>query len=262
MKYPKKVINYIEEWLKSYAKKNKINGFVVGISGGIDSALTSTLCAKTKLPVLCLEMNIYQEKKQVSRALNHINWLKKNFNNISSKSLNLSNTFEAFKSDISSKGEKNLEFLSFANSRSRLRMMTLYHYATINNFLVAGTGNKVEDFGIGFYTKYGDGGVDISPIADLLKSEVYALSKTIGVIDEIQKAEPTDGLWSDNRSDEEQIGASYNELEWAMKYQNSNKIKALTKRDKEVLSIYEKLNSKNSHKMSPIPICQIPNTLR
>ena len=201
MKYPKKVINYIEEWLKNYANKNKINGFVVGISGGIDSALTSTLCAKTKLPVLCLEMNIYQEKKQVSRALNHINWLKKKFNNISSKSLNLSNTFEAFKSDISSKGEKNLEFLSFANARSRLRMMTLYHYATINNFLVAGTGNKVEDFGIGFYTKYGDGGVDISPIADLLKSEVYALSKTIGVIDEIQKAEPTDGLWSDNRSD-------------------------------------------------------------
>ena len=262
MKYPKKVINYIEEWLKNYANKNKINGFVVGISGGIDSALTSTLCAKTKLPVLCLEMNIYQEKKQVSRALNHINWLKKKFNNISSKSLNLSNTFEAFKSDISSKGEKNLEFLSFANARSRLRMMTLYHYATINNFLVAGTGNKVEDFGIGFYTKYGDGGVDISPIADLLKSEVYALSKTIGVIDEIQKAEPTDGLWSDNRSDEEQIGASYNELEWAMKYQNSNKIKDLTKRDKEVLSIYEKLNSKNSHKMSPIPICQIPNYLR
>jgi len=262
MKYPKKVINHIEEWLKNYANKNKINGFVVGISGGIDSALTSTLCAKTKLPVLCLEMNIYQEKKQVSRALNHINWLKKKFNNISSKSLNLSNTFEAFKSDISSKGEKNLEFLSFANARSRLRMMTLYHYATINNFLVAGTGNKVEDFGIGFYTKYGDGGVDISPIADLLKSEVYALSKTIGVIDEIQKAEPTDGLWSDNRSDEEQIGASYNELEWAMKYQNSNKIKDLTKRDKEVLSIYEKLNSKNSHKMSPIPICQIPNYLR
>ena len=141
-------------------------------------------------------------------------------------------------------------------------MMTLYHYATINNFLVAGTGNKVEDFGIGFYTKYGDGGVDISPIADLLKSEVYALSKKIGVIDEIQKAEPTDGLWSDNRSDEEQIGASYNELEWAMKYQNSNKTKDLTKRDKEVLSIYEKLNSKNSHKMSPIPICQIPNYLR
>ena len=262
MKYPKKVINHIEEWLKNYANKNKINGFVVGISGGIDSALTSTLCAKTKLPVLCLEMNIYQEKKQVSRALNHINWLKKKFNNISSKSLNLSNTFEAFKSDISSKGEKNLEFLSFANARSRLRMMTLYHYATINNFLVAGTGNKVEDFGIGFYTKYGDGGVDISPIADLLKSEVYALSKTIGVIDEIQKAEPTDGLWSDNRSDEEQIGASYNELEWAMKYQNSNKIKDLTKRDKEVLSIYEKLNSKNSHKMSPITICQIHNYLR
>ena len=262
MKYPKKVINYIVEWLKNYANENKMNGFVVGISGGIDSALTSTLCANTKLPVLCLEMNILQEKKQVSRALNHIYWLKNKFNNISSISLNLNRTFEAFQNDISAKSEKDIEFLSFANSRSRLRMMTLYHHATINNFLVAGTGNKVEDFGIGFYTKYGDGGVDLSPIADLLKSEVYSLSKTFGIIDEIQKAQPTDGLWLDNRSDEEQIGASYNELEWAMKYQNSNKTSELSSRDHKVLSIYKQLNSKNSHKMIPIPVCQIPNSFR
>ncbi len=260
MKSPEKVINYIVNWLKEYAINNNINGFVVGVSGGVDSALTSLLCAKTNLPVLCLEMRIHQEKNQISRGLNHINWLKNKFNNVKFKSIPLTNVFDAFKNTITENKFNEKELLSLANTRSRIRMMTLYYFSTLNNYLVAGTGNKVEDFGIGFYTKYGDGGVDISPIADLLKSEVYILAKRLGVLKEIIEASPTDGLWNDNRSDEEQIGATYKELESVMK----NKLKNLkkTKRELEVTTIFNTFNSRNKHKMVSIPICKIPNKLK
>ena len=170
------IADNIIQWLKDYAKKSKTNGFVVGISGGIDSALTSTLCANTGLPTLCIDMPILQSKNEVNRASNHITWLQKNFNNISHKSIDLNNVFSSFKSAVEKNNDQN-NFLSLANSRSRLRMTTLYFFAGTNNYLVVGTGNKVEDFGIGFYTKYGDGGVDISPIADLYKTDVFEIAK-------------------------------------------------------------------------------------
>lgn len=250
------IIKQIVNWLSEYSKKSKTKGFVVGISGGVDSALTSTLCAKTGLPTLCLDMPISQSNTEISRAENHINWLKSNFKNVSHKSVDLNETFNSFKSTIEDKDHSN-NFLSLANTRSRLRMSTLYYFSGLYNFLVAGTGNKVEDFGIGFYTKYGDGGVDISPIADLLKSEVFNLAKYHNIIDEIINARPTDGLWNDNRSDEEQIGATYNELEKAM-LDESKSESNLSKREKEVMSIYKSFNSSNRHKMLPIPVCKIP----
>ena len=173
--------------------------------GGIDSALTSTLCAKTGLAVLCLEMNIHQEKEQVSRAHKHIKWLKNQFPNVTHHSLDLSPIFDAFTSSMPATSDQEAAMLSLANTRARFRMSTLYYFAALHRYLVAGTGNKVEDFGVGFYTKYGDGGVDLSPIADLMKSEVYALAKNLGVNQDIQQAAPTDGLWGDLRNDEDQL---------------------------------------------------------
>ena len=255
------IADNIIQWLKDYSKKSKTNGFVVGISGGIDSALTSTLCANTGLPTLCIDMPILQSKNEVNRASNHITWLQKNFNNISHKSIDLNNVFSSFKSAVEKNNDQN-NFLSLANSRSRLRMTTLYYFAGINNYLVVGTGNKVEDFGIGFYTKYGDGGVDISPIADLNKTDVFEISKTLGVIDEIIKAKPTDGLWDDGRTDEDQIGATYKELEWAMKQKDLNKSVDFTGREKKVIEILTKFNQQNLHKMIPIPIYKIPEELK
>lgn len=256
------IADNIIQWLKDYAKKSKTNGFVVGISGGIDSALTSTLCANTGLPTLCIDMPILQSKNEVNRASNHITWLQKNFNNISRKSIDLNNVFSSFKSAVEKNNDQN-NFLSLANSRSRLRMTTLYFFAGTNNYLVVGTGNKVEDFGIGFYTKYGDGGVDISPIADLNKTGVFEISKTLGVIDEIIKAKPTDGLWDDGRTDEDQIGATYKELEWAMDQKDLNKKSVdFTAREKEVIEILTKFNQQNLHKMIPIPIYKIPEELK
>jgi len=216
------IADNIIQWLKAYSKKSKTDGFVIGISGGIDSALTSTLCASTGLPTICIDMPIMQNKNEVNRASNHIKWLQKKFNNVIHKSIDLNNVFNSFKNTVDQKNDKN-NFLSLANSRSRLRMTTLYYFAGINNCLVAGTGNKVEDFGIGFYTKYGDGGVDISPIADLNKTDVFEISKKLGVLNEIVKAKPTDGLWDDGRTDEDQIGATYKELEWAMQQKVLNK---------------------------------------
>ena len=204
------IADNIIQWLKAYSKKSKTDGFVIGISGGIDSALTSTLCASTGLPTICIDMPIMQNKNEVNRASNHIKWLQKKFNNVIHKSVDLNDVFNSFKNAVEEKNNKN-NFLSLANSRSRLRMTTLYYFAGINNYLVAGTGNKVEDFGIGFYTKYGDGGVDISPIADLNKTDVFEISKTLGELNEIVKAKPTDGLWDDGRTDEDQIGATYKE---------------------------------------------------
>jgi len=258
-----KVSELIVNWLKSYAQENKISGFVIGISGGIDSAVTSILCARTGLKVLCLEMPIKQNDEHVSRAKNHIQNLKLNYKNVSSELIDLNSVFFSFCKEVNSENHSLKNELALANSRARLRMTTLYYYAGVNNYLVAGTGNKVEDFGVGFYTKYGDGGVDLSPIADLLKSEVVELGKYLEVSELIIKAKPSDGLYADSRSDEEQIGATYDELEWAMRVEDRNDKPMLTNnsREKKVLDIYRSFNSKNKHKMESIPICKIPNSL-
>ena len=254
----KNIIN----WLKDYLENSNTKGFVIGISGGIDSALTSTLCAKTGLPTLCLDMPIFQNLNEHSRATEHIKWLSSNFNNVSSKTIDLSNTFDSFKNSVDEVNQRN-NLLSLANSRSRLRMTSLYYYASLNNYLVVGTGNKVEDFGIGFYTKYGDGGVDISPIADLYKTEVFELSEYLNINQDILIAKPTDGLWDDERTDEDQIGATYSELEWAMKQKDFGKNSLEFKgREKEVFDILIKLNKQNLHKMSPIPVYLIPEELK
>ncbi len=254
-----KIINHIVNWLSEYLEKSHQKGFVIGISGGIDSAVTSTLCAKTGFPVLCLEMPIHQAENQVSRAWNHIEWLKKNFEKIESKTVNLTPVYDEFVSVVEKSDNEYAYNLSLANTRARLRMTSLYYYAGLNSYIVAGTGNKVEDFGVGFFTKYGDGGVDISPIADLMKSEVYKIAEFMGINLEIQKAAPTDGLFGDNRTDEDQIGASYDELEWAMKAHEKGQItKDFSGREREVFEIYEKRHRANLHKMVPIPVCEIP----
>jgi len=258
-----KVSEYIINWLKDYATKANVNGFVVGVSGGIDSALTSTLCAKTGLKTLCVEMPIHQAASQVSRAEEHIAQLKSRFKNVSEVKVDLTSTFEDFKSEVPVIEDQAKVDLSLANTRARLRMTSLYYLAGIHGLLVAGTGNKVEDFGVGFYTKYGDGGVDLSPIADLMKSEVYELAAYLGVPNSIQKAAPTDGLFGDSRTDEDQIGASYNELEWAMKMQNEGKlVEEFSGRNLEVFKIYTRLNRINQHKMVAIPVCEIPDELQ
>tara|TARA_R110001583_G_scaffold184701_1_gene344217 strand:- start:3141 stop:3932 length:792 start_codon:yes stop_codon:yes gene_type:complete len=257
-----KVVDYIVNWLKDYALKANMNGFVIGVSGGIDSAVTSALCAKTGLPLLCLEMPIHQAKPQVDRALNHINWLKANYNAVYVTQINLTPVFDSLISSLPPVAKEEDRFMSLANTRARLRMTTLYYFAAINKYLVAGTGNKVEDFGVGFYTKYGDGGVDLSPIADLLKTEVYTIAKYLGINKEIIDAAPTDGLWGDDRTDEDQIGASYPELEWAMKMDGKGKtFEDFSGREQEVFKIYKRYNTANKHKMSPIPICEIPNEI-
>ena len=257
-----KVVDFIVNWLKEYAENAKMNGFVIGISGGIDSAVTSTLCAKTGLPTLCVEMPIHQAKNQVSRGKEHIEQLKRKFPNVSAAKFDLTTVFEDFKNQDTNPKEVNTLDVSLANTRARLRMTTLYYYAGLKKYLVVGTGNKVEDFGIGFYTKYGDGGVDLSPIADLLKSEVYALGLLLEVPNTIQSAAPTDGLFGDNRTDEDQIGASYDELEWAMKMKEQGKISNDFKnREKTVFDLFLRLNTINQHKMIPIPICKIPQNL-
>ena len=254
-----KVNAQIVNWLKTYAENAKVNGFVVGISGGIDSAVTSTLCAQTGFKVLCVEMPIHQAESQVNRGREHIEQLKKRYPNVRHTETNLTTVFETFKNmtEKSTSDTKNLN-LSLANTRARLRMTTLYYLAGIEGLLVAGTGNKVEDFGVGFYTKYGDGGVDLSPIADLMKSEVYALAKYLKVPDSIQNAAPTDGLFGDNRTDEDQLGASYDELEWAMLENEAEKTtNDFSGRQKEVFEIYKRLNQANQHKMNPIPVCLV-----
>jgi NAD+ synthase len=254
-----KVAEYIINWLKEYATNAKVNGFVVGVSGGIDSAVTSILCAKTGYPTLCVEMPIHQAENQVSRVEEHIAQLKKRFANVSEARVDLTSTFEDFKNVLPSVEHSEKLDLSLANTRARLRMTTLYYFAALQGLLVAGTGNKVEDFGVGFYTKYGDGGVDLSPIADLMKSEVYQLGAYLGVPNSIQKAQPTDGLFGDSRTDEDQIGASYDELEWAMNMQEQGRTVAdFLGREEVVFAIYTRLNTINQHKMLPIPICEIP----
>lgn len=257
-----KVIDYIVNWLKDYALNAKMNGFVIGISGGIDSAITSTLCAKTGLKVLCLEMPIHQAPSQVNRALNHISWLQSNFEYVEKTQVNLTPVFDSLIEALPSVENEDDRFMSLANTRARLRMTTLYYFAALDKLLVAGTGNKVEDFGVGFYTKYGDGGVDLSPIADLLKTEVYTIAEHLGINQEIIDAAPTDGLWGDDRTDEDQIGASYPELEWAMQMDEHGKTaNEFTGRQQQVFNIYKRFNNSNKHKMLPIPVCEIPKDL-
>lgn len=256
------VNHFIVNWLKEYATNARVNGFVIGISGGVDSAVTSSLCAQTGLLTLCVEMPIHQDPNQVNRGREHIEQLKKRFPNVQSIEANLTDVFETFKKNVPHSSDTTKLDLALANTRARLRMTTLYYFAGIHGLLVAGTGNKVEDFGVGFFTKYGDGGVDLSPIADLMKSDVYALGAYLDIPMSIQNAAPTDGLFGDSRTDEEQIGASYDELEWAMLVAENNEEHInFTAREKVVFEIFKKLNTVNQHKMNPIPVCKIPNNL-
>ena len=241
----------ISDWIREYADRNSIQKLVVGVSGGIDSAVTSTLSAMTGLDTIVLNMPIHQDRSQYDLSNLHISWLESNWENVEGRLVDLTATFDKFNDDMQGNG---ISDLALANSRARIRMATLYAIAGSTGGIVVGTGNKVEDFGVGFFTKYGDGGVDISPIAGLYKSEVYALGAQLGVLKEIRDAIPTDGLWEDGRTDEEQMGASYAELEWAMSHADGGLVEGLSERQSEVLEIYERLHRENSHKMSPIPV--------
>lgn len=257
-----KVEDYIIRWLNDYADKSNMKGFVVGISGGIDSALTSTLCAMTGKALLCLEMPIKQVGDQLIRSSKHIKWLEAKYRNVRSIRLNLDSVFDSFCSVLPESKYRDAHELSLANTRARLRMSSLYYFAALNKYLVTGTGNKVEDFGVGFYTKYGDGGVDLSPIADLSKTKVFELANHLNIIDDIQKAQPTDGLWGDQRTDEDQLGATYPELEWAMDAHEKNLSSSeFNTRQKEVFEIFKGHFNQNQHKMQPIPVCKIPEKL-
>jgi len=237
---------FISNWIKDYVEKmpSKAESLVIGISGGIDSSLSSTLSAMTGIKTIVLSMPIKQKITQHDLSLKHQEWLVKNFNNVEAHTVNLDKLFETFENTLSNFDSK----LGMANSRARIRMTTLYQVAAANKGIVVGTGNKVEDFGVGFYTKYGDGGVDISPIADCNKTEVWEIGKSLNLLKEIIEAAPTDGLWDDGRTDEGQLGLKYRELEEAMNNVNS------INREK-----YEKIRKMNLHKMEPIPVCKIPN---
>jgi len=255
----RKVTEHIVKWLKDYSEESRTGGFVIGISGGIDSAVTSALCALTGKRVIVLNMPIRQFQNEFNRSNEHIKWLKSKFPNVESYTVELTSVLEAMEDAL----PKNVhDFLTMANTRARLRMTTLYAFSTHHKLLVAGTGNKVEDFGVGFFTKYGDGGVDIAPIADLYKSQVYEIAKELHLAESIQSAKPTDGLFEDGRTDEDQIGATYPELEWAMEYIANKEKYKLNKRQKEVMEIFKNRNTANLHKINPIPVCIIPHELK
>ena len=241
-----KKIEFIKNWILNYVDSMpaKAESLVIGISGGIDSSVVSTLSALTGLRTIVLTMPIKQEKSQHDLSLKHQEWLKKNFKNVEGHTIELNNLFNTFKSSLSKFDHEH----GMANSRARLRMAALYQVAAANKGIVVGTGNKIEDFGVGFYTKYGDGGVDILPIADCNKSEVWEIGSELNILKEIIQATPTDGLWNDGRTDEGQLGLSYKELEEAMNNKNSKN------REK-----YIKIRKANLHKMEPIPVCKIPN---
>ena len=243
---PLEKAQFISNWIKDYVNKmpSKAQSLIIGISGGIDSSVSSTLSAMTGIKTIVLSMPIKQKPSQHDLSLKHQEWLVKNFDNVEAHTINLDKLFETFESTLSNFDSE----LGMANSRARIRMTTLYQVAAANKGIVVGTGNKVEDFGVGFYTKYGDGGVDISPIADCNKSEVWEIGKSINILQEIIDAAPTDGLWDDGRTDEGQLGLKYEELEEAMNNVNS------INRQK-----YEKIRKMNLHKMEPIPVCKIPN---
>ena len=243
---PLEKAKFISNWIKNYTEMmpSKAESLIIGISGGIDSSVSSTLSAMTGLKTIVLSMPIKQKPSQHDLSLKHQEWLVKNFKNVEVHTLSLNRLFETFENTLSKFDNE----LGLANSRARLRMTTLYQVASANKGIVVGTGNKVEDFGVGFYTKYGDGGVDISPIADCNKTEVWEMGRELNILKEIIEAAPTDGLWDDGRTDEGQLGLKYEELEEAMKNINS------INRDK-----YEKIRKMNLHKMEPIPVCKIPN---
>jgi len=240
-----KKITYISNWIKDYAISLPFNppSLIIGVSGGIDSAVTSTLCAKTGLKTIAVSMPIKQNQSQHDLSLRHLKWLEDSFDNVEIMTIELDEVFKSFELRMTNFNNK----LAFANSRSRLRMVTLYQIAQSNKGIVVGTGNKVEDFGVGFYTKYGDGGVDISPIADCTKTDVWNMGKSLGVINEIIEAAPTDGLWDDSRNDESQLGLTYGQIEEAMNNSNS-----------KYYDKYLKIREPNLHKMKPIPVCIIP----
>ena len=243
---PSKKVIFIKDWILNYVNSmpTKAKSLVIGISGGIDSSVSSTLSAMTGLRTIVLSMPIKQNGSQHDLSLRHQEWLKKNFKNVEGHTVELDSLFKTFESTLKDFNSEH----GMANSRARLRMSTLYQVAAANNGIVVGTGNKVEDFGVGFYTKYGDGGVDISPIADCNKTEVWELGRELKILDDIINAAPTDGLWDDGRTDEGQLGLSYKEIEEAMDNENSKN------RDK-----YIQIRKANLHKMEPIPICKIPN---
>jgi len=249
---PKKRINHIVKWIRSYATKNKIDTLVVGVSGGIDSAVVSTLCARTGLYVIAVSMSIRQSAHTHDLSMRHGQWLKDNFELVDHYVIDLTPTFEQFEHATRVFSDE----LAYANSRARLRMTTMYQLAQANNGIVVGTGNKVEDFGVGFYTKYGDGGVDISPIGDCMKTEVWDMGRELGVIQDIIDAAPTDGLWADGRTDEDQLGMTYAELECMMQLDEAG-LEASSK-DRANLKRYREIRARNLHKMQPIPVCQIP----
>ncbi len=254
----KKISDFISAWLDSYCEKARLDGFIVGVSGGIDSAVTATLCARTGRKTILVTLPIRQRSEELLYAQKQIKQLAEAHPNVIPMEIHLTDVFHAFKSVVPVEAQE--DQLAMANSRARLRMTTLYAIGQANRCLVAGTGNKVEDFGVGFFTKYGDGGVDISPIADVNKTQVKELAKVLNVIPEILAAKPTDGLWEDGRCDEDQLGASYPELEWAMEYEGDESL--LNPHQKTVLAIYRKFHSANKHKMEPIPVCLIPDNLK
>lgn len=243
--------NRITKWIKDYAKRNNIKALVVGVSGGIDSSVVSTLCARTKIKTYALTMPIRQSEHTHSLSVRHAQWLTENFKNVKHVNIDLTRTYDVFDSALSLP-HFNSE-LGFANSRSRIRMMALYQVAQSVNGIVVGTGNKVEDFGVGFFTKYGDGGVDISPIADLMKTEVWQLGSDLCILQDIIDAKPTDGLWSDGRTDEDQLGMNYPLLEEAMLYDETGMVPK-SKKAKNNLEKYRKIRARNLHKMVPIPV--------
>ena len=249
---PKKRINHITRWIKSYATKNKIDTLVVGVSGGIDSAVVSTLCARTGLYVIAVSMPIRQSEHTHDLSMRHGTWLVANFELVDHYTIDLTPAFEQFEHATRVFSDE----LAYANSRARLRMATLYQLAQANNGLVVGTGNRVEDFGVGFYTKYGDGGVDISPIGDCMKTQVWDMGRELGVIQDIIDAAPTDGLWADGRTDEDQLGMTYAELEVMMRLDEAG-LEAASK-DRAKLKRYRQIRARNLHKMQAIPVCLMP----
>ena len=251
------IASQIINWMKTYVENARVKGLVIGVSGGVDSAVVSTLCARTGLPTLCLEMPIHQAESHVSRAEEHIEFLKAHYANVNNLRVDLTPVFDQFVAQIPPTDKFTYE-MALANTRARIRMTTLYYFAGLESYIVVGTGNKIEDFGVGFFTKYGDGGVDISPIADLMKSEVYKLGEYLHIPKSILKAKPSDGLFGDDRSDEDQLKATYDELEWAMlQTEQGKKAEEFRGREREVFEIYTRLNRANQHKMQPIPYCKI-----